>query len=78
MKTPSTGGFNNEVNRGGADAIEKTTYVTGHSASPGEHPPEGAGAVPAVRTRSTLGAGTWVLLALALAVLLFFSGALFR
>jgi hypothetical protein len=78
MKTPSTGGFNNEVNRGGADAVEKTTYVTGHTTSPGDHPPEGAEAVPAVRTSSALGAGTWVLLALALAVLLFFGGALFR
>ena len=79
MKTPSQGpsGFNNEVNQGGADAVEKTSYVTGHTASPGNHPPAGAEAVPAVRTSSALGAGTWVILALALAVLIYFGGALF-
>ncbi|HSJ63781.1 MAG TPA: hypothetical protein VK922_07725 [Gemmatimonadaceae bacterium] len=80
MKTPSEGpsGFNNEqANRGGADAVEKTSYVTGHGGSPGGEPPADADAVPAVRTSSALGAGTWVLLALAFAVLLYFGGALF-
>jgi hypothetical protein len=79
MKTPSQGpsGFGEEVNRGGADAVEKTTYVTGHSTSPEAHPPADAEGVPAVRTRGTLGAGTWVLLALALALLIYFGGALF-
>ena len=79
MKTPSQGpsGFNNEVNRGGADAVVKTSYVTGHTTSPEEKPPAGADAVPAVRTSSTLGVATWILLALALAVLLFFGGRLF-
>ncbi len=77
MKTQSTGGFNNEVNRGGADAVEKTSYVTGHTASPEGHPPAGAEGVPAVRTSSALGGGSWVVLALALALLLYFGGALF-
>jgi hypothetical protein len=80
MKTPSEGpsGFDNEqVNRGGADAVEKTSYVTGHGTSPQDDPPAEADAVPPVRTSSTLGAGTWILLALAFAVLLYFGGALF-
>jgi hypothetical protein len=80
MKTPSEGpsGFDNEqVNRGGADAVEKTSYVTGHTSSPHGEPPAHAQAVPAVKTPRTLGAGTWVLLAIALAVLLYFGGALF-
>ena len=80
MKTPSEGpsGFRNEqANRGGADAVEKTSYVTGHTTSPHEEGPADADAVPKVETPHTLGAGTWVLIALTLAVLLYFGGALF-
>jgi hypothetical protein len=77
MPTPSTGGFNSEVNSGGADAVEKTSYVTGHTTSPEERPPAGAEAVPSVRMTSALGAGTWVVLALALALALYFGGAIF-
>ena len=79
MKTPSEGpsGFNNEVNRGGADAVEKTSYVTGHTASPGDRPPDDADAVPAVRPRSTQGAGTGGILARALAGLIYLGGARF-
>jgi hypothetical protein len=77
MKTPSSGGSSSEVNRGGADAVEKTSYVTGHTGEPEGHPPIGAEGVPAVRTSSALGAGTWVVLALALALVLYFGGALF-
>jgi hypothetical protein len=80
MKTPSQGpsGFDNaEANQGGADAVEKTSAVTGHGTTPSDEPPQDADAVPAVRTSGTLGPGTWILLALALAVLLYFGGALF-
>ncbi|HUF31132.1 MAG TPA: hypothetical protein VMM77_10830 [Gemmatimonadaceae bacterium] len=80
MKTPSEGpsGFGNrEVNQGGADSVEKTSYVTGHTATPEAQKPEDAEAVPSLKSSGGLGAGIWVLVALSLAVLLYFGGALF-
>lgn len=80
MKTPSEGpsGFRNrQVNEGGADAVQKTSYVTGHTTSPSEARPSDADAVPAVGSSGGLGAGLWIVVALALALVLYFGGALF-
>jgi hypothetical protein len=79
MKTPSEGpsGFRDEeTSRGGADAVEKTTYVTGHTTDPRAEPPEGASAVPAVNTGG-MGALAWVLIVLAIAIALYLGASVF-
>ena len=80
MKTPSEGpsGFGNEqANLGGADAVEKTSSADGHDSPERAAGNDDPGTAAPVRTSVTLGAGTWILLALALGVALYFGGALF-
>ena len=58
---------------GGADDVQKTTYVTGRGTDP-EARRKGAGS-PSAGGR--LGAGAWVLIAVAVAIALFFAARAF-
>ena len=63
---------------GGADAVEKTSYVTGRGTEPEARPAAGAEAVARVRGGRGLGAGTWVIIAIATLVLLVYLAGIFR
>lgn len=81
MKTPSSGpsGFDDsETNRGGADAVEKTTYTSPHGGEPDQGRPADAEAQPALRASGGLGGGIWIVIALAVALAIFFGGGFFR
>jgi hypothetical protein len=72
MTTPSSGpsGFDDpQVNLGGADAVEKTSYVTGKGTEP-EARHAHSGALPAIG--GGLGALGWVLIAVAAAIVVYF------
>ncbi len=82
MTSPSQGpsGFDNpQANLGGADAVDKTSYVTGRGTDPDETlPPTERRATPrAVKTGGMGGAG-WALIAVAVLVAVFFGFAFFR
>jgi hypothetical protein len=77
MTTPSSGpsGFDDrQVNLGGADAVEKTSYVTGKGTDPEarkeSHAP--GTALPAAGSGAGMGTIGWVLLLAALAILVVF------
>ena len=68
-KAPQDRYENPETALGGADAVEKTTYVTGKGTDPSAHSPTGA---PSARVSPGAGRGTtWMILAfLAIAAVL--------
>lgn len=79
MTTPSSGpsGFeDSEVNLGGADAVEKTSYVLGRGTDP-EAMRGDAEALPA-EGGGGIGLMGWVLIAAALAIVLYLGLAVFR
>ena len=53
-----------EVNMGGADAVEKTSYTAPHGAEPNPPRPDDAGPTARVSSSGGLGAVGWILLAL--------------
>jgi hypothetical protein len=82
MTTPSSGpsGFENpQANLGGADAVDKTSYVTGRGPDPDATVPrsEPRATPRAVKSGGMSGAG-WALVAIALLLAVFFGFALFR
>ena len=82
MTTPSNGpsGFDNpQVNLGGADAVDKTSYVTGRGTDPDEthSHSERRGTPRAVKTGGFSGAGLAVVV-VAVLIAAFFGFAFFR
>ena len=67
---------NPETALGGADSVEKTTYVTGSGTSP-EARKKGEAPVPRVGGGG-LGIGGWILIAVVVAIALVFGAGLFR
>ncbi len=82
MTTPSSGpsGFDNpQANLGGADAVDKTSYVTGRGTDPDEtlSRTERRATPRGVKTGGMSGAG-WAAVAVAILIAVFFGFALFR
>jgi hypothetical protein len=82
MTTPSSGpsGFDDpQVNLGGADAVDKTSYVTGRGTDPDDTSPEtDRGEAPRGVKAGGLGRAGWALIAIAVLVAVFFGFAFFR
>ncbi len=82
MTTPSNGpsGFDNrQANLGGADAVDKTTYVTGRGTDPDETMPRGERrATPRAVNTGGMGGAGWALVAIAVLLAVFFGFAIFR
>ena len=67
---------NPEAALGGADDVEKTTYVTGSGTSPEARR---KGEQPAARVSGGgMGIGGWILVAIVVAIALFYGAGLFR
>jgi hypothetical protein len=83
MTTPSSGpgGFDNpQANLGGADAVEKTSYVTGRGSEP-EAPqgqPETRRQAPRAGKAGGMSPAGWVLILIAVLVAVYFGFAIFR
>ena len=67
---------NPETALGGADDVQKTTYVTGSGTNPEERRKADRSVAPT--TGGGMGIAGWVLIAILVAVALFFGGSLFR
>ena len=82
MTTPSNGpsGFDDpQVNLGGADAVDKTTYVTGRGTNPDDQAPASERRqVPRGVKAGGIGGAGWALVAIAVLVAVFFGFAFFR
>jgi hypothetical protein len=71
---PSAAGRDAEVNRGGADAVQKTTFVGARASAEPEADRERPAAIPSGRG---VGAVGWVAIALLLLVLAFYLSGVF-
>ena len=82
MTTPSSGpsGFDNpQANLGGADAVDKTSYVTGRGTDPNETVPRTERrATPRAVPTGGVGGAAWAVLAIAVLLAVFFGFAIFR
>ena len=81
MTTPSSGpsGFDDaQVNSGGADAVEKTSYVTGRGTEPEEAQRPERARIPGGARPTGLSPAGWALIAVALLFAVFFGFAIFR
>ena len=83
MTTPSSGpnGFDDaQANLGGADAVDKTTYVTGRGSDPedAQSAPDDGQRMSRAAPATGMSAAGWALIGVAVLIALFFGVAIFR